>query len=397
MHPGFKIDERALEAIVRLLGETETLRLLENPRYWPEPQPSNETSYRQSERLLPLREALLGRLGVLNPAMAIDRFPAGARVILRAAAAVDGPATLKLWLATRDDWRKSGKQALGYGSYTLFDEGRIIPLSGSPAQWEYAIGAGLVEGWASADSEAVWQEIGKAESELHSAVELNAFVRGLPDGSNWSEWAARLLPIPWKNEWMDQVEELHNPMLSLAKRWVQVEPNAALTWLREQQVKWDEQFSAELSEDNYYPVNHGRVPSFPLNATTGHTVFIEGEVYVLADWLKSQPTEALEWINANQVEDEVLADAVEWTYLPSNTKIDLIHRIENSGERGRAAIALALLKAPYSMTDQGQEEKRAEFRSLMAELQSIDGIQEDKKARLTRIAAEGASGAYERE
>ncbi|WP_265594999.1 hypothetical protein [Haloferula sp. BvORR071] len=391
----FKIERRSLDKAVALLGETETLRILENRHYWPEPIPEDDASHRRWERLLPLREALLGRLGTMNPGIALNRFPSGAQAILRAAAAVDGPAALKLWLETRDGWRTGGMPPGLYGSSEWIEGVGEIPLIGSPGARESAIGASLVEGWASADLEGAWEEIGKVESELHSAPELNALVRELPAGSDWSEWAARLLPIPWKNDWYDNVEESQNPMLTLTKRWIKDDPDAAFAWLREQQVKWDEEFRAALSTEDY-PINRGSVPSWPLSATTGHTVFVEGEVFVLADWLRSRLAEALEWMNANPVKDEILADTIEWSRLPSSTKIDLIRRIGNPSTRGSAATTLAWIEAPATTRGQEREGELAKFHSLMTELQAIENIQEDQKARLARIAAEGKSGAYER-
>ncbi len=329
--PDFKVDTRSLHMAIALLGGDEITQLLDNPDHWPKP-PFPDGSWARWKQLAPLREALLERLGGLDPALGLKRFPAGAQLILRAAAAIDGPGTLTLWLESREAWRSADRSPLIDNMCQWIEGvGEVPTIAPEKDEEENTVGASLLEGWASQDAAAAWRAIDGVSGEFCSATELCGFVSGLPDGSAWADWAAKLLPVRWQVAEHGFDAGTTNPILALAKRWVKEEPAQALDWLNVQQPKWDEELKSADSFDFLFW--RGRIPFW--RGTSGHTEYLPVEVFVLADWIEAHPQDAFEWLDANSVDDDILAELVGWSKWPESTKEELIRRRADSGRRGR--------------------------------------------------------------
>lgn len=279
-------------------------------------------------KLIPIRDSLMERLGVLDFGRGLDHYPEDAGLLLRGLARQDGAAALQRWLAIRETWRNSEKKRPCYSDYfSVYLTGVPEMVFTEPGDDERRAVAGLMEGFAACRAEDAWLTISQTHPDLLSPRAVSGLIRGLAKGSDWAEWAGRIETLKFDQQVVGDINLHEDHFQALAKRWLEDDPEAAIRWRLAKQEAWDRE--RDESEAPWLLGNRGRFTM--MEGTTGHGIGCEGSAFLLADWLQTRREEAMQWICAGNANKDLIDDLMQWTQLDNETETDLRDRMRANG------------------------------------------------------------------
>ena len=315
------LDAEALSKACAALSADAILQFLDDRALWG-PSPDPKETWLRMLSLIPLHNALLDRLGMLDLPRGLRAFPGSAAALLRSAARRDGALALHEWLAFREDCRSNPELAIVSGLETANPLASLFP-SEAPSEapqasntetWELAA---LMEGWGSSDPEAAWATLADHPAWMRQDA-VHGLIAGLQNGSNWQRWSQRLDAIDWEQSWKASAQPVGDPFLTLAGHWIQDDPDLAVAWYRGSQEQG--------AVDSESPLVVSQLQRTP-----------DGEASLLSGWIAVEETKALQWLETDKASDELLARIVAIGRLDEAPKTQILQMIEDPAIRNQAA------------------------------------------------------------